>query len=150
MRNPFYHLNGPKFVFYRRETAFRARIPCNSGKMGDQFYKKEDVRKINVLAQLVPETMQALVEVNDKVFQEGALSTKTKELIAIAVAHVTSCAYCIDIHTKNALRAGASEEEIAESIMVGVVMKASSALSHSVIAVNAIDEFHSLAHHLKK
>ena len=118
--------------------------------MGDQFYKKEDVRKINVLAQLVPETMQALVEVNDKVFQQGALTTKTKELIAIAVAHVTSCAYCIDIHTKNALRAGASEEEIAESIMVGVVMKASSALSHSVIAVNAIDEFHSLAHHIKK
>ena len=119
-------------------------------KMGDQFYKKDDVRKINVLAQLVPETMQALVEVNDKVFQEGALTTKTKELIAIAVAHVTSCAYCIDIHTKNALRSGASEEEIAESIMVGVVMKASSALSHSVIAVNAIDDFHSLMHQLKK
>ena len=118
--------------------------------MGDQFYKKEDVRKLNVLAQLVPDTMQALVEVNDKVFQEGALSTKTKELIAIAVAHVTSCAYCIDIHTKNALRSGASEEEIAESIMVGVVMKASSALSHSVIAVNAIDDFHSLMHQLKK
>ena len=77
--------------------------------MGDQFYKKDDVRKINVLAQLVPETMQALVEVNDKVFQEGALTTKTKELIAIAVAHVTSCAYCIDIHTKNALRSGATE-----------------------------------------
>jgi alkylhydroperoxidase AhpD family core domain len=118
--------------------------------MSDQFYKKEDVRKINVLAQLVPETMQALVEVNDKVFQEGALTTKTKELIAIAVAHVTSCAYCIDIHTKNAMRVGASEEEIAEAIMVGVVMKASSALSHSVIAVNAIDEFHSLHHTVKK
>jgi AhpD family alkylhydroperoxidase len=118
--------------------------------MADQFYKKDDVRKINVLAQLVPETMQALVEVNDKVFQEGALTTKTKELIAIAVAHVTSCAYCIDIHTKNALRAGATEEEIAESIMVGVLMKASSALSHSVIAINAMDEFHSLHHAIKK
>jgi AhpD family alkylhydroperoxidase len=118
--------------------------------MSDQFYKKEDVRKINVLAQLVPDAMQALVQVNDKVFQEGALSTKTKELIAIAVAHVTSCAYCIDIHTKNALRVGATEEEIAEAIMVGVVMKASSALSHSVIAVNAIDEFHSLHQVVKK
>jgi len=118
--------------------------------MADHFYKKEDVRKINVLVQLVPEAMQALVEVNDKVFQEGALSTRTKELIAIAVAHVTSCAYCIDIHTKNALREGASEEEIAEAIMVGVVMKASSALSHSVIAVNAMDEFHSLNQHATK
>jgi len=118
--------------------------------MSDQFYKKEDVRKINVMAQLVPDVMQALVEVNDKVFQEGALSTKTKELIAIAVAHVTSCAYCIDIHTKNALRIGATEEEIAEAIMVGVMMKASSALSHSVIAMNAIDDFHSLHQVVKK
>jgi AhpD family alkylhydroperoxidase len=114
--------------------------------MADQFYKKEDVRKINILAQLVPETMQALVEVNDKVFQEGALTTKTKELIAIAVAHVTSCAFCIDIHTKNALREGANDEEIAEAILVGVAMKASSALSHSVIAINAMEEFHSLSH----
>lgn len=112
--------------------------------MGEPFYKKEDIRKINVLAQLVPDTMQALVEVNDKVFQEGALSTKTKELIAIAVAHATGCAYCIDIHTKNALRSGASEEEVAESILVGVAMKASAALSHSVVAINAMEEFHSL------
>ena len=130
-------------------TVNRARM-CARSEMADQFYKKEDVRKINVMAQLVPDAMQALVQVNDKVFQEGALSTKTKELIAIAVAHVTSCAYCIDIHTKNALRVGATEEEIAEAIMVGVVMKASSALSHSVIAVNAIDEFHSLHNVVKK
>src|SRR5262245_33783812 len=117
--------------------------------MSDPHYKKEDIRKINVLAQLVPETMQALVEVNDKVFQEGALSTKTKELIAIAVAHATGCAYCIDIHTKNALRVGSSEEEVAEAILVGVAMKASAALSHSVVAINAIEEFHSL-HATKK
>ena len=121
-----------------------------SARMADQFYKKEDVRKINVMAQLVPDVMQALVQVNDKVFAEGALSTKTKELIAIAVAHVTSCAYCIDIHTKNALRIGATEEEVAEAIMVGVMMKASSALSHSVIAMNAIDDFHSLHQVVKK
>lgn len=114
--------------------------------MADQFYKREDIRKINLLAQIVPDTMQALREMNDQIFRDGALSTKTKELIAIAIAHVTGCAYCIDIHTKNALREGASDEEIAESIMVGVAMKASAALSHSVIAVNAMEEFHSLNH----
>jgi AhpD family alkylhydroperoxidase len=117
--------------------------------MSEPFYKKEDIRKLNVLAHLVPETMAALVEVNEKVFAEGALSTKTKELIAIAVAHVTSCAYCIDIHTKNALKEGATDEEVAESILVGVAMKASAALSHSIIAINAMEEFHSV-HHAKK
>lgn len=120
--------------------------------MADQFYKKEDIRKINILAQLLPDTMQALVEVNERVFEEGALTTKTKELIAIAVAHVTGCAFCIDIHTKNALREGASDQEIAETILVGVAMKASAALSHSVFAINAMEEFHSLnhSHALKK
>jgi AhpD family alkylhydroperoxidase len=114
--------------------------------MPEQFYKKEDVRKLGVLGQLVPEIMQALVEVNEKVFASGALTTKTKELIAIAVAHVTSCVFCIDIHTKNALRNGATEEEIAEAIMVGVAMKASSALSHSVVAINAMEDYHRLNH----
>jgi len=114
--------------------------------MADQFYKKEDIRKINVLRQLVPDALQALVEVNDRVFREGALTTKIKELIAIAVAHVTGCAFCIDIHTKNALKEGATDDEIAETILVGVAMKASSALSHSVFAINAMEEFHSLNH----
>jgi AhpD family alkylhydroperoxidase len=118
--------------------------------MADQFYKKEDIRKISVLGQLVPETMQALLEMNDRVFQDGALTTKTKELIAIAVAHVTDCAFCIDIHTKNALREGATDEEVAESILVGVAMKASSALSHSVFAINAMEEFHRLSNHAVK
>lgn len=114
--------------------------------MADPFYKKEDIRKLNVLAQLLPDQMQALVEMNDRVFEKGALSTKTKELIAIAVAHATGCAYCIDIHTKNALREGATEEEVAETILVGVAMKASSALSHSVVAINAMEDFRTLAH----
>jgi AhpD family alkylhydroperoxidase len=118
--------------------------------MSDQFYKKEDIHKISILGQLLPETMRALREVNEKVFQEGALSTKTKEIIAIAVAHVTDCPFCIDIHTKNALREGATDEEIAEAIMVGVAMKASSALSHSVFAINAMEDFHRLNHPVKK
>jgi AhpD family alkylhydroperoxidase len=117
------------------------------GTMTEQFYKKDDIRKINVLAQLVPDTIHALIEVNDKVFQDGALTGKVKELIAIAVAHVTGCVYCIDIHTKNALKDGASEEEVAEAILVGVAMKASAALSHAVFAVNAMEEFRSLNHH---
>jgi alkylhydroperoxidase AhpD family core domain len=118
--------------------------------MADQFYRKEDIHKISILGQLLPDTMRALREVNEKVFQDGALSTKTKEIIAIAVAHVTDCPFCIDIHTKNALREGATDEEIAEAILVGVAMKASSALSHSVFAINAMEDFHRLNHAVKK
>ena len=47
--------------------------------------------------------------------KEGALSAKFKEIIAVAVAHATQCPYCIDVHTKNAAKAGATNEELFRS-----------------------------------
>ena len=47
-----------------------------------------------------------------RVFADGALPSKTKELIAVAVAHVTQCPYCIRGHTELALNKGATEQEI--------------------------------------
>jgi AhpD family alkylhydroperoxidase len=41
----------------------------------------------------------------------GKLSAKFKEIIAVAVAHATQCPYCIDVHTKNAVKAGATKAE---------------------------------------
>ena len=52
---------------------------------------------------------------------DGALPAKTKQLIAVAVAHVTQCPYCIRGHTKGALRHGATPEELMEAIWVGWV-----------------------------
>ena len=53
-----------------------------------------------------------------QVFADGALPEKTKQLIAVAVAHVTQCPYCIRSHTRIALREGATEQEIMEVIWV--------------------------------
>ena len=53
---------------------------------------------------------------------------KTKELIAIAVGHVTQCPYCIDVHTKKAIAAGATEQEVAESIFVAIALRAGGSL----------------------
>ena len=44
-------------------------------------------------------------------FADGALPAKTKQLIAVAVAHVTQCLYCIQGHTKAARKHGATPEE---------------------------------------
>ncbi len=60
-------------------------------------------------------------------FADGALPGKTKQLIAVAVAHVTQCPYCIKGHTKAALRAGASREELMEAIWVAAEMRAGGA-----------------------
>jgi AhpD family alkylhydroperoxidase len=71
------------------------------------------------------------------VFAEGALSEKTKQLIAVAVAHVTQCPYCIRSHTRLAQRKGAGDQEIMEAIWVAAEMRAGGAYAHSVIALEA-------------
>ena len=61
---------------------------------------------------LAPETEKAFQAFSRQVFAEGALPAKTKQLIAVAVAHVTQCPYCIKGHTKAALRHGATRQEL--------------------------------------
>src|SRR5688572_23979566 len=57
---------------------------------------------------LAPGTAAALRAFSQKVFADGALPAKTKQLIAVAVAHVTQCLYCIKGHTKAARQHGAT------------------------------------------
>ena len=89
---------------------------------------------------LAPGAAAAFHDFGNAVFAEGALSTKTKHIIAVAVAHVTQCPYCIRGHTRAALREGASNEEIMESIWVAAEMRAGAAFAHSVLAVAEMDE----------
>jgi len=65
---------------------------------------------------LAPETEKAFQAFSRQVFADGALPSKTKQLIAVAVAHVTQCPYCIRGHTKAALRQGATRQEIMEAV----------------------------------
>jgi AhpD family alkylhydroperoxidase len=78
------------------------------------------------------------VSFNQKVFEEGALSGKVKELIAIGAAHITRCPYCINSHVQKAKKAGATDEEIAEAVFVGIAMSAGAAVAHSCIAVDSM------------
>ena len=89
---------------------------------------------------LTPETLNTWRAFSRQVFAEGALSAKTKDLIAIAVAHVTQCPYCIRAHTKSALAKGATEKEIMEAIWVAAEMRAGGAVAHSAIAIDVIQE----------
>ncbi len=89
--------------------------------------------------ELAPEALAAFRAFSEKVFAEGALPGKVKELIAVAVAHVTQCPYCIRGHTERALRKGASGQEIMEAIWVASEMRAGAAYAHSNIALDAIN-----------
>lgn len=90
--------------------------------------------------ELAPGTHAAFREFSREVFADGALDVKTKELIAVAAAHVTQCPYCIRGHTKSALREGASEQEIMEAVWVAAEMRAGASFAHSLIAMQAIED----------
>lgn len=88
--------------------------------------------------ELAPETLSAFHAFSKQVFAEGALPTKVKQLIAVAVAHTTQCPYCIRGHTEGALKAGASEQEIMEAIWVAAEMRAGGAYAHSGLAIDTM------------
>jgi AhpD family alkylhydroperoxidase len=89
---------------------------------------------------LAPDTEKAFEAFSRQVFADGALPAKTKQLIAVAVAHVTQCPYCIRGHTRGALRRGATRQEIMEAIWVAAEMRAGAAYAHSAISVTAMEE----------
>src|SRR5207244_13061565 len=88
--------------------------------------------------ELAPEIYSAFREFGERVFADGALPSKTKQLIAVAAAHVTQCPYCIRGHTELAMQKGATEQEIMEAIWVAAEMRAGAAYAHSVIAIDAM------------
>src|SRR5258707_15862489 len=73
---------------------------------------------------LAPKPAEAFKAFSQSVFADGALPAKTKQLIAVAVAHVTQCPYCIRAHTKLAMQQAATLEEIMEAIWVAAEMRA--------------------------
>ena len=88
--------------------------------------------------ELAPETLAAFRAFSQRVFADGALPEKTKQLIAVAVAHVTQCPYCIRGHTDLATKKGATAQEIMEAIWVAAEMRAGAAYAHSVIALDTV------------
>jgi AhpD family alkylhydroperoxidase len=79
---------------------------------------------------LATRTHGGFVELARAMFTEGALDPKTKQLIAVAVAHVTNCPRCIDGHTGLAGRAGASPQDIAEALWVAAEIQAGDTFVH--------------------
>src|SRR5699024_5635164 len=108
----------------------------------DSMYPRSTREIAQQRAKLAPEIHDAFQAFSKQVFAEGALPTKTKQLIAVAVAHVTQCPYCIRGHTKAARRDGASDEEIMEAIWVAAEMRAGGAYAHSALALDVLGDGH--------
>jgi AhpD family alkylhydroperoxidase len=75
------------------------------------------------------EAMSGFKALDQAALAECTVPKKYKELMAIAVALTTQCPYCIEVHRKAALGAGASEAELAETVFVATALRAGAALT---------------------
>ena len=106
--------------------------------MAKELYATPTIEEAKARAELAPKQIEAWRNFSRTVFKEGVLDEKTKQLIAVAVAHVTQCPYCIRAHVPQAQKAGASKQEIMEAIWVAAEMRAGAAYAHSAIAFDAM------------
>lgn len=102
------------------------------------MYNKADLNKLKKMDSLAPEVMKAFWAFDKAAVADGAIPVKYKELIAIAVALTTQCPYCIDIHSGNARRAGATDAEIVEAAMIAASLPAGAAVTHATHALPSL------------
>jgi len=104
-------------------------------KQTEHMYNKENLARLKTMNALAPELMKTFWAFDKAAVAEGAIPVKYKELIAVAVALTTQCPYCIDIHSGNARKAGATEAEIVEAAMVAASLRAGAAVTHATHAL---------------
>jgi AhpD family alkylhydroperoxidase len=94
------------------------------------MYDMKNLTKFKTLGELAPDAFKAFVAFDEAALKDGAIPAKYKELMAVAVALTTQCPYCIEIHTKKAKKAGATETELAETTLVAAALRAGAAMTH--------------------
>lgn len=88
-----------------------------------------------------PAVMKAFWELHTTAVADGALDTKTKELIALAISVATRCDDCIAHHTYDALAAGATRDEIADALGVAILMGGGTSVVYATHAIEALEQF---------
>ena len=94
------------------------------------MYDMTRLSKFSRLGELAPGAFKAFVAFDQAAVRDGAIPVKYKEIIAVAVALTTQCPYCIEIHTRNAKQAGATEQELAEATLVAAALRAGGTMTH--------------------
>ncbi|MEO7980121.1 MAG: carboxymuconolactone decarboxylase family protein [Sporichthyaceae bacterium] len=94
------------------------------------------------LRRMIPDVYAGFAALHDAALADGALDTKTKELIAMAIAITSECDGCIAAHAHAAVEHGASLEEAAEAIGVAILMSGGPGTIYGPRAFAAASEFH--------
>jgi AhpD family alkylhydroperoxidase len=102
-------------------------------------YQKQIGTQLSQFMKLTPDSVRGYQTLSAANAKDSKLGAKVRELISLAVAVTTHCDGCITIHTDNALKAGASREEIAEALGVAMAMNAGATLIYSLRTLDAVD-----------
>lgn len=94
------------------------------------MYDMANLKKLKTLGEKAPAAMDAFVAFDKAALADGAIPKKYKELIALGVALTTQCPYCLEVHRGNAVKAGATPEELAETALVAAALRAGAAVTH--------------------
>ena len=103
------------------------------------FAKEVDGRAAN-LFKAAPDTMRAFRGLMESAGKDGALDSKTKELMALAVGIAVHCEGCINYHTREAISKGATRDEVAETAAVAIEMGGGPAAVYGAQALDAFDQ----------
>ena len=99
------------------------------------MYKKQNLTELKEMASVAPDVMKAFRAFDKSAVAHGSIPVKFKELIAVAIAFTTQCQYCIDIHSGNARKAGATDAEMIEAAMIAAALRAGAAVTHATHAL---------------
>ena len=114
--------------------------PANNKNMKDSYYKKDDLKQFGKVTEWQKEMGDNFFKYYEGVFKEGALSTREKALIALAVSHAVHCPYCIDAYTSDCLNMGVEEEEMMEAVHVASAISSGTVLIHGVQMMNQVKD----------
>ena len=104
-------------------------------------YRQHLEERLMQLGQEMPGPMGGFGRLHKKALEGGALSSKVKELMALAISIVVRCEGCIAYHSHDAIAAGATRQELLETISVAILMGGGPSSIYAVHALDAIDQF---------
>ena len=93
------------------------------------------------LTTAIPAQMKGFGELHRSAVADGVLPAVTKELMALAIAITQRCDDCIALHMHDALRAGATAEQVHETIGVALLMGGGPASTYATHALRALEQF---------
>ncbi|MDY6065583.1 MAG: arsenosugar biosynthesis-associated peroxidase-like protein [Finegoldia sp.] len=100
----------------------------------DFYFDREDLNDFNnaILAEDSPEYWEKFMTYYGSVFEDGALTAREKKLIALAVASLIGCPYCVEAYTKACLSEGCDKDEMTEAVHAAAALRAGATLAQFV------------------